>query len=273
TSKITCESCHTDRPHKLNEKANDHTDKVACQSCHIPSFARVNPTKVRWDWSTAGKLKDGKPYGIKDEFGQYSYMTKKGTMLWEKNVQPEYLWYNGSIKHITVKDTIDPASVVKISHPVGSADDKNSRIFPFKLHTGKQPYDKINKRLVIMNIFAENKEDKNAFWKSFKFDKAISEGMEYVNLPYSGEFDFVETSYAFPTTHMVAPKENVVGCIECHTRKDGRMAKISGVFIPGRDNSDVVNNIGLLVIFGTLGVIILHAIGRIVAGKNGKKEA
>ncbi len=30
---------------------------------------------------------------------------------------------------------------------------------------------------------------------------------------------------------------------------------------------------GLLAIFGTLGVIILHAVGRIVTGKNGKKEA
>jgi len=272
-SKITCESCHTNKPHKLNKKANDHTDKVACQSCHIPSFARVNPTKVRWDWSTAGKLKNGKPYGVKNKFGHYSYMSKKGDMFWEKNVKPEYLWYNGSIKHITVKDTIDPAGVVKISHPVGSADDKNSRIFPFKLHTGKQPYDKINKNLVIMNIFPDSKADKNAFWKGFKFDKAIKEGMEYVNLPYSGEFDFVETSYAFPTTHMVAPKENVVQCIECHTRKDGRMAKISGVFIPGRDHSDIINNIGLLAIFGTLGIIILHAVGRIVTGKNGKKEA
>jgi hypothetical protein len=42
---------------KAESKANDHTDKVACQSCHIPEFARVNPTKMSWDWSQSGKLK------------------------------------------------------------------------------------------------------------------------------------------------------------------------------------------------------------------------
>jgi hypothetical protein len=70
TKKITCESCHSSTPHKAESKANDHTDKVACQSCHIPEFARVNPTKMSWDWSQSGKLKDGKPYKTKDEFGK-----------------------------------------------------------------------------------------------------------------------------------------------------------------------------------------------------------
>jgi uncharacterized paraquat-inducible protein A len=59
-SKITCESCHTHAPHQAGSKANDHTDKVACQSCHIPEFARVNPTKMSWDWAQAGRKKDGK---------------------------------------------------------------------------------------------------------------------------------------------------------------------------------------------------------------------
>jgi len=35
---------------------------VACQSCHIPDFARVNPTKMSWDWAQSGKLKDGKKF-------------------------------------------------------------------------------------------------------------------------------------------------------------------------------------------------------------------
>ncbi len=52
-SKITCESFHSSTPHDNHAKANDHTDKVACQSCHIPRYARVNPTKMNWDWSTA----------------------------------------------------------------------------------------------------------------------------------------------------------------------------------------------------------------------------
>ena len=49
-TKITCESCHTAQPHKSGKKMNEHTDKVACQSCHISEFARINPTKMSWDW-------------------------------------------------------------------------------------------------------------------------------------------------------------------------------------------------------------------------------
>ena len=96
TTKITCESCHSSTPHKSESKANHHTDKVACQSCHIPEFARVNPTKMSWDWSQAGKTKDGKPYKTKDEFGKDSYLSIKAQMKWAKNVRPEYFWYNGS---------------------------------------------------------------------------------------------------------------------------------------------------------------------------------
>jgi octaheme c-type cytochrome (tetrathionate reductase family) len=270
TSKITCESCHTNEPHKTNTKANNHTDKVACQSCHIPAFARVNPTKMRWDWSKAGDKKDGKPYVLKDAFGKPAYMSKKGEMIWQKNVQPEYFWYNGSIKHLTVKDIIDPSSVVQISSPVGRSDDINSRIFPFKVHTGKQPYDKVNKNLTIINLFPKDKNDKNAYWKNYNWDKAIDQGMKYVGLPFSGEYDFVETSYVFPTTHMVAPKENVVKCAECHTRNQGRLAKISGIYMPGRDSFTLLQTFGWIVIVTSLGGIILHAAGRFLVN-SGKK--
>ena len=130
-SKITCESCHSDQPHKSDSKANHHTDKVACQSCHIPTFARVNPTKMSWDWSKAGKKKDGKPYKTKDAFGKFDYMSIKGQMKWAKNIKPEYFWYNGSIESITARDTIDPANVVPVSQPVGNRSDGNARIYPF----------------------------------------------------------------------------------------------------------------------------------------------
>lgn len=270
-SKITCESCHSNTPHKSNEKANDHTDKVACQSCHIPKYARINPTKMWWDWSKAGKKKDGKPYVIKDDMGKPIYMTKKGDMKWEKNVIPEYFWFNGSIGHLTVKDTIDPVKIVRINWPVGTAKDKNARIFPFKVHRAKQPYDKINKNLVIPHLFG--KKENNAYWKTYDWEKAIAYGMEYAGLPFSNEFDFVKTSYVFPITHMVAPKSNVVACIECHTKKDGRLADLTGFYMPGRDSSSLVNSIGWIVVFISLVGVMLHGFGRIFMRKNGKKES
>lgn len=272
TSKITCVSCHTATPHKDHAKANDHTDKVACQSCHIPTFARVNPTKMSWDWSSAGKKKDGKPYQVKDAFGKPAYDTKKGDMKWDKNVMPEYFWYNGSISHLTLKDTIDPTGVIRISHPAGDKDDDQSRIFPFKVHRGKQPYDKVNKKLVVPHLFPKGKDDKTAYWKVYDWNKSIRFGQEYTGLPYSGEYDFVETSYVFPITHMVAPREEVVECSECHTYEGSRLAKLSGFYMPGRDRFTVLDNIGWLAAGLSLFGIAIHAISRIVAGIIQKKE-
>ncbi len=270
-TKITCESCHSNIPHKEDAKANDHTDKVACQSCHIPAFARVNPTKMRWDWSTAGKKKDGKPYTEKGEFGKPKYDTKKGDFIWAKNVTPEYFWFNGSIEHLTVKDTIDPGNTVRINQPVGSRDDPDSRIFPFKVHRGKLPYDKVNKNLVIPHLFPKGKDDKDAYWKGFNWDKAIAYGMEYAGLQYSGEYDFVETEYVFPSTHMVAPKENSVACIECHSRSEGRLAKLSGFYMPSRDRFRVLDTIGWIVVLGSLAGVLLHGLVRIFILKDRKR--
>ncbi len=269
-SKITCESCHSRKPHKANEKANDHTDRVACQSCHIPSFARVNPTKVWWDWSKAGKKKNGKPYEENGDLGKPVYMTKKGEMQWNKNIKPEYEWYNGSLGQLTVKDTIDPASPVKVNWPIGAPDDPDSRIFPFKVHRGKQPYDKVNKNLVIPHLFGS--KETNAYWKTYDWGKAISYAMDYAGVPYSGEYGFVETSFVYPTTHMVAPKDNVVGCGECHNKTESRLAGIAGVYMPGRDQFGVLNTVGWIAVFASIIGVALHGLGRIFIPKNNRKE-
>lgn len=264
TSKITCESCHSSTPHKSDGKANDHTDKVACQSCHIPAFARVLPTKMWWDWSAAGKRKDGRPYKVKDDLGQFSYMSIKGEMKWEKNVRPEYSWFNGSIRTMTVKDVIDPGTIVSVTSPVGSPDDENSRIFPFKVHRGKQPYDKIHK-----TFLAPMLSGKYGYFGTLDWEEALTKGQAAFDLPYSGQFDFVETAYVFPTTHMVAPKENVVDCIECHVSGDGRLANIEGVYMPGRDGAGLIDPLGWILVFGALIGVLLHGLGRLFT--NGKE--
>ena len=269
-SKITCESCHSNRPHKADAKMNDHTDKVACQSCHIPTLARVNPTKMWWDWSTAGKKNDGKGYVVKGAMGKPTYDTKKGDFRWAKQVTPEYHWFNGSINHLTVKDTIDPTQPVKLSWPVGSQDDTNARIFPFKVHRGKTPYDKVNKTMVIPQLFPKGKEDQTAYWKKYDWDKAIAFGMRYAGLPYSGEFDFVETSYVFPITHMVAPKDHVVSCTECHTSLDSRLANLAGFYMPGRDSFKLLDYAGWFIVIGALLGVVLHGLGRLFT--NGRKK-
>ncbi|RLC17952.1 MAG: cytochrome C, partial [Deltaproteobacteria bacterium] len=200
--KITCVSCHSDAPHANDTKMNHHTDVVSCQACHIPTYARVLPTQMSWDWTTAGKLKDGKPYHDDGPLGRPIYKSIKGSFTWDKNVVPEYKWFNGSLKSTTVKDIIDPGQVVKVSCPVGAESDLPHLIYPFKVHKGIQPYDKINKTLAAPML-----SGKNGFWTTFDMNDAIKHGHKALGIPYSGEFDYVKTVYAFPITHMVAPKE------------------------------------------------------------------
>ncbi|HVN49644.1 MAG TPA: tetrathionate reductase family octaheme c-type cytochrome, partial [Bacteroidota bacterium] len=104
---VECEQCHTALPH-TDDVLNKHTLKVACQTCHIPVYAKVNPTKLYWDWTTAGKLKDGKPYIEEDSNGTDVYMSIKGSFRWGKNLQPDYIWFNGTASHYLVGDTLDP---------------------------------------------------------------------------------------------------------------------------------------------------------------------
>lgn len=269
TSKITCESCHTSTPHKAGSKPNDHTDKVSCQACHIPTFARVNPTKMSWDWSKSGKTKDGKPYKTKGAFGKFEYLSIKGQMRWEKNLKPEYFWFNGSIESVDTRDTIDPSAAVAVGRPVGSRDDANSRIFPFKVHRGVQPYDKVNKTLLAPLLSGPQ-----GYWTTLNWEDALQRGQDSLDLPFSGQFGFVDTTYVFPTTHMVAPKDNVVQCSECHIRQEGRVANLAGFYMPGRDINHWVNSIGWIAVLGALFGVTLHGLGRMFtrSNGNGKKE-
>ncbi len=265
--KITCVSCHSAEPHKRDAKMNDHTDVVSCQACHIPEFARVNPTKTWWDWSKAGKKKNGKAYVEKGAFGKPVYKTIKGEFKWEKNVVPEYFWFNGSIKSTILDQMIDPARTVRVSHPMGERSDPESRIYPFKIHRGVQPYDKINKKLVAP-LLSGNK----GFWGTLDMNDAISLGQQTMELTYSGRFDYVSTSFAYPITHMVAPKEKALACIQCHTRENSRLAGIAGIYLPGKDRTGLLDTIGWLSVMGALAGVSLHGLGRIFS-RNGRKQS
>ena len=264
--RITCYSCHTETPHDPGVKANDHTDKVACQTCHIPRFARVNSTKMNWDWSTAGKKdENGKPMAKKED-GRPVYDTKKGDFRWEKNVVPEYRWYNGVIKNVLLTEKIDPGRRVELNYPVGGYDDPNARIYPFKMHQGKQPYDKVHKTMVAPKLFGP--KGSGSYWSGYDWKTAIEKGMEYVGLPFSGEYDFVETAYFFQTTHMVAPEKDALSCTECHARDNGRIANLAGFYMPGRDRHPLLDIAGWGGTVIALIVVFFHGVGRMVTRRN-----
>jgi len=263
-SRASCESCHGLTPHESEDdgdKLNDHTDRVACQTCHIPTYSRGGfASKTWWDWSEAGRMTaDGAPLVEHDINGHETYNGKKGSFVWLKDVVPEYVWFNGRVRYTLVGDPVDPSGIVPVNTFEGSPDDPDSRIWPAKVMRGKQPYDTGSQALVAVKTTG-----KEGYWKTLDWSSAIDTGMRAVNASYSGSFGFVETTMTWPITHMVAPVEDTVRCNECHS-PNGRLAALTGFYMPGRDSFDWLTVIGWSIAGLTIIGVLVHAGVRIVA--------
>ena len=273
----TCTSCHGEKPHPSTSvvglKLNDHTDRVACQTCHIPDFAKGGvATKTYWDWSTAGKLRDGKPYseeGFTQSDGKHlhTYMSTKGDFEWAENVVPYYAWFDGQVRYTLSGTTIDPTKVVEVNSVAGTPGDPRARIFPFKRMEGRQAYDTELNKLVYNHVYGPTTD--TALWTNFDWEKSIKAAMEYVGEEYSGKFDFVDTYMYWPITHMVAPAKEALRCGSCHT-PDGRMANIAGIYMPG-GGLGIGGKLGLalflMAVLGVAGHSVLRLLSRAKGGK------
>ncbi len=207
-TEVQCTDCHAREPHRV-ARLNDHTATVACQTCHVPEIALKQLTKVAWDWSTAGQdIPDADPH---------KYMQIKGSFVYDQNLRPEYRWYNGSSVRYIKGDKIDPETVTHITFPQGDIADPTSRIWPFKVHRGKQPYDPVLKHLLVIHTYG-----KGGFWEEFDWIKAAETGSKAAGLPFSGEVGFTETDMYWELTHMIATRERALQCIDCHS-PNGRM--------------------------------------------------
>ncbi len=263
----TCRSCHGATPHPTDNiigvKLNGHTDEVACQTCHIPTIARGGvATKLSWDWSTAGKLdSEGKPLVKKGEDGHVIYHGKKGDFTYGADIPPEYVWFNGKVRYTLLGDKVEKSDgVTPINFYEGGPDDGMSRIWPVKVFRGSQPYDPVNKTLVIPHTAGN---DDTAYWSNFNWEKSIATGMKSAGAPFSGKVDFVKTQMMWPITHMVAPAEKALHCNDCHS-KESRLKEIAGIYMPGSGTSPWIDRIGLLVILVVLVSILIHAVVRIL---------
>jgi len=269
TNRIHCEQCHTATPHG-DMVLDNHYRKVACQTCHIPVYAKVNPTKMYWDWSAAGRRDENGNFITEyDTYGKYNYLSIKGRFVWDKNVIPEYYWFNGTASHFLYNDTITEIPV-QMNRLYGSATCPDSKIWPVKVHRGKQPFDSEYKTIIAMKLAGE-KEGEGAFWLDLDWERSIELGMEYNNLPYSGSYEFVSTEVYWPINHMVSPKEEVLNCNDCHTRSEkGRLANLDGFYMPGRDYSQTADIAGFAFIILTLLGVFAHAILRIYWARTSK---
>jgi octaheme c-type cytochrome (tetrathionate reductase family) len=200
-NQVYCTDCHQGQQHS-DERLNAHTASVACQACHIPYGALKDPTKMYWDWSQAGEDRGDDPH---------TYLKIKGSFVYEERIVPEYYWYSGVKDRYILGDVIDPSRPTQINTLAGDIHDPAARIFPFKVHRGKQPYDTVNNWLVQPSTAGEG-----GYWDTFDWNSAIAMGMQTIGMPYSGEYGFADTEMYWPITHLVAPARQALQCTACH---------------------------------------------------------
>jgi octaheme c-type cytochrome (tetrathionate reductase family) len=205
---VHCTDCHAAEPH-TEVRLNMHTDRVACQTCHIPHMAADTGTKLSWDWSQAGQDLD-----ITDT---HRYLKIKGRFTWAKKVPPEYHWYNETSTRYITGDRIDPTRPTQMTGPQGDRNDPAARLWPFKIHRGKQPYDTVNNYFLVPNVHGDK-----GFWTAFEWEPALRLGSEITGLPYSGLHDFAPTEMYFPLSHMVTSPNEALKCRDCHGER-GRL--------------------------------------------------
>ena len=206
-SAVTCTDCHM-APIHADERISAHTDTVACQTCHIPEGALRHATKVDWDWSTAGQDLPEDPH---------VYLKIKGNFVYEHDMQPTYAWWNGAADRYLLGDLIDPTQVTRINVPLGDIADPTAKIFPFKVHTARQPFDVINQYLLVPMTAGEG-----GFWDTFDWDSAFRLNEPNTGLAFSGEYGFAPTAMYWAMDHMVQPAEEALQCTDCHG-ENGRM--------------------------------------------------
>ena len=155
-----------------------------------------------WDWSAAGQDLPEDPH---------SYLKIKGSFVYEGDFVPEYYWYSGIKDRYILGDEIDPDQPTVLNPIEGDMSDPNTKIWPFKVHRAKQPYDTVNNYLLQPKTVGEG-----GFWTDFDWDQALRLGSDVVGLDYSGEYDFTETEMYWPISHMVTPIEEALQCDDCH---------------------------------------------------------
>ena len=213
TDVVACTDCHAGEIH-AKKILDHHALSIACQTCHVPHFAKAQATKLYWDWSAAGERRQTE---VRED-GQPVYEPHKGRFRWGRNVVPEYAWFNGKAGVHAWGDKIDVDKELRLNWPVGDKADKAARIYPFKLHRGRQIYDSGHRYLVNPHLVTED-----GFAYTLDWAKAAELGMQARGLAYSGKFDFVDSVMFLRINHMVAPAAQSLGCKDCHGPAQTRM--------------------------------------------------
>jgi hypothetical protein len=186
---VTCTNCHEEPIHSGEyDIINEHTARVACQTCHIPLIARdpAYPTQMTRDYSQPVYNEATGLYGPK--VGKQS------------DVVPLYYWWNGWVK--------------TPPEPVGSVDDPESMITPWKPLEVTAPFDAETHDPIYI---------KQGVYKiKGSLDAAVEAGVAASGQEYSGSWEAHTEWMVFDVQHQVAPADQSLKCTDCHA-SEGRL--------------------------------------------------
>ncbi|QQR90890.1 MAG: tetrathionate reductase family octaheme c-type cytochrome [Myxococcales bacterium] len=205
---IGCVDCHQAKPHH-DKRLDEHTDRVSCQACHIPTYANKLPTKTYWDWSKAGD--DSREEDV------HHYLKIKGEFEYGESLVPEYYWFDLSVDRYLLGDPIAEHGPTNINTPRGTRKQHDAKLWPFRVHRGKQPYDAKYKYIIPPVTSGDG-----GYWHEFDWDKALALGADRVGLEYSGQYAFVDTQMFWPLSHLVVGADRALQCNDCHGER-GRL--------------------------------------------------
>ncbi len=225
----TCSSCHGEKPHGgvLGIFLNTFHGRVACQTCHIPVIGGGSwPTEDYRDWSATTFHPDKKrwKFAVPDP-------ETRATDKWylQETVEPVYTWYNGRRQVYLFPEAVEPekgsplevkpvngvsAGVVYYVKPMGSRDDPNSKIYPFKLHRAVVPYSPSDKVLVPMKV--------GIAFVTGNAQAAALKGAEIAGIKWDGRTYVTYVRY-MQVNHGVKPAEEALMCLDCHGPVEKRM--------------------------------------------------
>ena len=192
---------------------------LACQVCHIPAIARFTSTKTEWYWETAGL--DADPNPPAEEPPRPTWDKKKGSFVWENNVRPELLYFDGKWDRMMINKNDQYTELpVVLAKPSADYTTPGAMIYPFKKMIGNQPADAGNQTMLVPHLFG-TKGGPNPFWGKFDWGLALQDGADYTGQTYTGAFDFVDTVMYLTVNHEIGPSEQALGmegaCGDCHT--------------------------------------------------------
>ena len=190
-----CENCHKGSIHR-NAALNRHTQAVYCTTCHIPSFARKDATDMHRDWSKAEAVP-----------GQGRY---EPAIELKTNVRPVYAWWNGKGEIALLNTPVKRQANGKVAmyKPQGSIADPAARIYAFKYHTARLPIDAATQEMIPMQV--------GLVFRNAATAQAVKAGAKNYLGRDVGEIAWVDVERYMGLFHEVVPKQNALGCGDCH---------------------------------------------------------